>query len=283
VRGGLPSVALRLSVRAACVVVGSVITSALLAITLPSFLGYHNLTVTGGSMGKALPTGSVAVTRTIDFRNVQVGDIIAFQRPGAGVPVVHRVVDIREVDGVRAAVTKGDANAQQDPETLTLEGRGDRVVYHVPWAGYALVFVRTPGGIVALTLLAVATWLVRDRKHSRRPATQATSGVAGIAVHRPAADAPVLHGVLGVRTSNGERGAVTLGAADAHAGAETVAFEGVRAHGVAEPPWVDHALVFMRSPGGIVALTLLAAATWLVRDQTRSRRTEAHATPSMVS
>ncbi len=176
-RGGLHSVALRalrLSVRAASVVIGSVVTCALLAITLPAFAGFHNLTVMGGSMGSALPTGSVAVTRTIDFRDVHVGDVIAYQRPGASIPVVHRVVEIREVDGVRAAITRGDANPQDDPETLALEGRGDRVVYHVPWAGYALVFVRSPGGIVALTVLAVAAWLFRDRKRARRTEAHAT-------------------------------------------------------------------------------------------------------------
>lgn len=180
-RSGLPSVtlfALRFFLRATGVIVGSVVTCALLAITLPAFAGYHNLTVTGGSMGGALPAGSVAVTRTINFRDVQIGDIIAFQRASARIPVVHRVVDIREVDGVRAAITQGDANAQKDPEPLVLEGRGDRVVYHVPLAGYALVFVRSPGGIIVLTLLAVATWLVRDRQRSRRTEAHATASVA---------------------------------------------------------------------------------------------------------
>lgn len=170
--------ALRLTVRASGILVAGIVTCALFAITLPAFAGYHNLTVTSGSMGSALPTGSVAVTRTIDFRDVHIGDIIAFQRPGAAMPIVHRVTDIREVDGVRAAFTRGDANAQEDPQALPLEGRGDRVVYHVPWAGYALVFVRTPGGIVALTLLAVATWIVRDRRRSRRIETHATPSMA---------------------------------------------------------------------------------------------------------
>ena len=181
VRSGQPSVALRtlrLTVWASGVVVGSVVTCALLAITLPAFAGFHNLTVTGGSMGRALPTGSVAVTRTIDFQDVHIGDIIAFQRPGAAMPVVHRVVDIRDVNGVRSAVTRGDANTADDPETLALTGRGDRVVYHVPWAGFAIVFVRSPGGIVALTLLAVTTWLLRGRKRSRRTEAHATSSVA---------------------------------------------------------------------------------------------------------
>ena len=169
--------ALRLVLRVGCIAAAGGVAFALLAITLPAFAGYHNLTVTGGSMGSALPAGSVAVTRTIDFRDVEVGDIIAFRRAGAGVPVVHRVVDVREVDGVRAAVTRGDANDSDDPETLALTGHGDRVVYYVPWAGYALVFVYSPAGIIGLTVLAVATWIVRDRAR-RRTEAHATPSMA---------------------------------------------------------------------------------------------------------
>lgn len=109
---------------------------------------------------------------------MHIGDIITFQRPSASVPVVHRVADIREVDGVLAAVTRGDANDSDDPELLPLEGRGDRVVYHVPWLGYLLVFVHSPGGIIALVVLAVTAWLARDRGRSRRTEVHATPSVA---------------------------------------------------------------------------------------------------------
>ena len=56
--------------------------------TVPGLIGFHNVTITGGSMGNALPVGSVAVTRTVAFRDVHVGDIIAFKRPGASAAVV---------------------------------------------------------------------------------------------------------------------------------------------------------------------------------------------------
>ena len=74
VRNGSPSVTLRtllLAARTTGVVVGSVVGCALLAVTLPALVGYHNLTIMSGSVGGARPTGSVAVTRTIDFRDVR--------------------------------------------------------------------------------------------------------------------------------------------------------------------------------------------------------------------
>ena len=170
--------ALRLAARAAGIAAATVVACALLAVMLPGLAGYHNITITGGSMGSALPIGSVAVTRTIDFGDVHEGDVIVFKRPSASVPVVHRVVEIRDTDHGRVAITRGDANAQVDPEELALEGRGDRVSYYVPWVGYALVFVRSPGGIVTLTMLGVATWLLCGRKRSRRTETHAIPDIA---------------------------------------------------------------------------------------------------------
>ena len=147
--------------------------------TVPGLIGFHNVTITGGSMGSALPVGSVAVTRTVAFRDVRVGDIIAFTHPGGSVAVVHRVVEIRESGTGRSAITRGDANADNDPEALALDqGRGDRVVYDVPYVGYAFVFVRTPGGLVVLTVLAMCSLLLRRSKHSHGTKAHATSSMA---------------------------------------------------------------------------------------------------------
>ncbi len=144
-----------------------VVVLALIAVTLPGLAGYHNVTVTGGSMGSALPSGSVAVTRTIDFRDVHVGDVVAFQHSGSATTVVHRVVAINETDDGRVAVTRGDANGADDADGLSLQnGRGDRVAYYVPWIGYVLVFAQSPAGIVVMIAAAVTALLMRTGKRS---------------------------------------------------------------------------------------------------------------------
>ena len=122
------SIALR---AAACAVV-----AVLLTVTVPGVAGLHMITVTGGSMGDALPIGSVAVTRTIDFEHVALGDIVVFRDSAAAATVLHRVVAINSVGGKRQAITRGDHNASPDPTPLVLQGRGDRVVYSVPVVGY---------------------------------------------------------------------------------------------------------------------------------------------------
>lgn len=134
----------------------------LLAATLPSFAGFHTATVYGGSMGDALPAGSVAVTRPVDAADLEVGDVIAMGGHEAGLPLLHRIVAIEEVDGGRLVTTRGDANQTNDPMPITVSGKGDRVAYHIPWIGYFLAFSRSALGLAVLVGIPATVWAVRE-------------------------------------------------------------------------------------------------------------------------
>ena len=156
----------------------------LLAATLPAFAGFHTVTVYGGSMGDALPTGSVAVTRPVDATNLEVGDVIAMGGHEDGLPILHRIVAIEEVDGGRLVTTRGDANATNDRQPITVSGKGDRLVYHIPWIGYFLAFSRSALGLALLVGIPVLVWVVREaitltrvikRRRRRPPASAPTA------------------------------------------------------------------------------------------------------------
>jgi signal peptidase len=133
------------------------IVAALLAVTLPAFVGFHSVIVYGGSMGAALPTGSVAVTRPVDASDLAVGDIIAIGHGSGGLPTLHRIVAVEDAGGGRQVVTtRGDANRTNDPQSITTRGSGDRVVFHVPLVGYLVAFTRTGVGVSILMLPVVA-------------------------------------------------------------------------------------------------------------------------------
>lgn len=166
--------ALRMAGRMAGYAVSIIAVGALLAVTLPGLAGYHNIVVTGGSMGRALPAGSVAVTHTVDFKDVRVGDIVTFRGSAGSATVVHRVVGISGDGEARVAATRGDANHEDDPQPLNLAGHGDVVVYSIPWAGYALVYSRTPAALAGLVLIAVAWWLLGRRNRTDRTEAHAT-------------------------------------------------------------------------------------------------------------
>lgn len=132
----------------------------LLAVTLPGLALCHTTVIRGGSMGSALPPGSIAVSRTVPASHVRDGDIIAVGHSASGMPTFHRVVSIKESAVGRTAITQGDANASADAEPITMTGEGDRLVYHVPYVGYLLWWLRTPIGMSCAA--AVCAWCLRN-------------------------------------------------------------------------------------------------------------------------
>jgi signal peptidase len=129
-----------------------------------SFFGYRVYVVSGGSMGSALPIGSIAVAKTVDSYSLGTGDVIAINKAGARTPVLHRIVDTTVGEAGVTYVTQGDVNASPDPEPVTLGGSGDKVVFDIRYVGYVVHFARSTVGRLLflgmpLALLAVmALW-----------------------------------------------------------------------------------------------------------------------------
>jgi signal peptidase len=111
-----------------------------------SLFGFRAYVIYGGSMGSALPMGSVGLSKTVDSSSLEVGDIIAVKRAGGGVPVLHRVVNIKTDGDANLYVTQGDKNSSADPEPARLEGTGDKVVFAIPYLGYLVHFARSALG-----------------------------------------------------------------------------------------------------------------------------------------
>jgi signal peptidase len=110
-----------------------------LSMLVPTILGYQRYVIEGGSMGDALPRGSIAYAETAATDSIRVGDVITYRPPGATTLRTHRVVWTgRSANGQRIFRTKGDANRAADRPAFTLpHDRQARVVLHVPIAGYA--------------------------------------------------------------------------------------------------------------------------------------------------
>ena len=164
------------------VVFGAVLALGVVAGTLtvgPRFLPYQVLPVLTGSMQPAVPTGSLAIVVPVRAEELVVGDVITFERPqGVHTYVTHRIVAIED-DG-RALVTKGDANALEDPWRVVATGTGWRFAFAVPEVGRwivayeasplrAALFVVPLAALAALALFQI--W--RPRPRAARPLAQA--------------------------------------------------------------------------------------------------------------
>jgi signal peptidase I len=151
---------------------------ALLAIAglmlLPPVFGYQRYVIEGGSMGGALPRGSIAYEEVVPAARIGVGDVITYRPPGRpSGRVTHRVVWTgRDASGARMYRTRGDLNRTRDPWTFTLAARTQaRVVFHVPLAGYAVAALSVRAVrmlVLGLPALAIAAGAFRRAWRSAR-------------------------------------------------------------------------------------------------------------------
>src|SRR4051812_26123823 len=108
---------------------------------VPTILGYQRYVIEGGSMGGALPRGSVAYEEVVPTHAIHTGDVITYRPPGETALRTHRVTWIGRSTstGERLFRTKGDANQTGDHPTFTLpHATQARVVMHLPLVGYAV-------------------------------------------------------------------------------------------------------------------------------------------------
>jgi signal peptidase len=138
--------------------------------------GYHPVAVYSGSMRPTLGVGSVAFVQSIAPSKVRVGDVITFRDPYVkGRLVTHRINRILSTKKGTVYRTKGDANPTRDPWTVRFNGNVGRLAFHVPLAGYVLVYAHTREVRGALILVLAVLFLVGLLQRIWRP--QATAAV----------------------------------------------------------------------------------------------------------
>ncbi|MCV0401025.1 MAG: signal peptidase I [Nitrosopumilus sp.] len=113
--------------------------------------------VASGSMIPVLEVYDVLiVSGHVDFEDIQIGDIIVFNRPSDHDRViVHRVASIMEEDP-KTIRTKGDANPASIPGTdfpITEEEYIGKVAYTIPQVGYVTQLLKPPTNYVIIAVV----------------------------------------------------------------------------------------------------------------------------------
>lgn len=117
--------------------------------------------VMSGSMEPTLPTGGIVFTDTRQ-RNPRTGDIITFLVGDE--KVSHRVVGQKQQN----YRTKGDANDYEDYTLVEPAQIVGKVIFAVPYIGYAAVFMRqkTVFAILAVMLIQEIFFLILQNQRS---------------------------------------------------------------------------------------------------------------------
>ena len=113
--------------------------------------------VASGSMIPVLQVYDVLIVQGHEpFEDIQVGDIIVFNRPsGHDRVIVHRVVAIID-DEPKTIRTKGDANPASIPGTdypITKEEYIGKVVYTIPQIGYVTQLLKPPMNYIIIVIV----------------------------------------------------------------------------------------------------------------------------------
>jgi signal peptidase len=147
------------------IIIGSIIIFIIFGIRIALGLDFTEspfYVVSSGSMIPTLNVNDVLIVQGVDFNDIKVKDIIVFHSPSNyDKIIVHRVKDIKEVNGIRTITTKGDANPIVIPGTdypITKKEYIGKVIFVIPKLGYVTNIIPPPfnyiivGIIIALVL-----------------------------------------------------------------------------------------------------------------------------------
>jgi signal peptidase len=110
------------------------------------YLGVQPTIISSGSMRPALDVGDIVIITEITIDDIREDDIIQYKI--GNISNVHRVHEIKEDEGSRYFITKGDANNAPDVDPVNYKSIMGKAVFNIPKVGWIpLIFRRIIGGI----------------------------------------------------------------------------------------------------------------------------------------
>jgi len=148
----------------------------LLAVTALAF-DVRPVIFRSGSMSPAIDTGALAISRSVDAKDLAIGDVVTVKTSG-GIRITHRIKDLALANGKATLVLRGDANKAPDDHVYVVKS-ADRVLFDIPKAGYVVNSASGPVGIFAGGLLVGLVMLTAFGPGSRtnKPNNRSMSGV----------------------------------------------------------------------------------------------------------
>ncbi|WP_407414023.1 signal peptidase I [Methanobrevibacter sp.] len=132
------------------------VASYIIILAIVLIVAQHLNVVVSGSMEPVFYRGDIVAIQKADLlgihefdpKDVQVGDIVVYNAKWFNQPVIHRIINITEINGTTMYVIKGDNNQRPDPYYVTsnqIQARvltfGDNPVV-IPWIGNLSLWIR---------------------------------------------------------------------------------------------------------------------------------------------
>ena len=125
-----------------------------------SLWGIQLFTVQSGSMEPTIKTGSLLIDK--GQKEYEVNNIVTFKnKDNPRETTTHRIVDEKLKGDNKKFITQGDANNNPDSDELAENLIIGKVVFKIPYIGYAVAFSRTLPGLIFLIIIP-ATIIIYD-------------------------------------------------------------------------------------------------------------------------
>lgn len=124
------------------IIIKSIICIMILLITLliSCRFKYGILVLASGSMSGTIDMGDAIVFEQYEDQKLEIGEVPVFNKDN--MKIVHRIVDISEVDGQVRYYTKGDANQNNDEGYILKEQIVGIVKFKIKYIGYPTLWLR---------------------------------------------------------------------------------------------------------------------------------------------
>ena len=153
----------------------------LLTVAASVLIGERAVVVLSGSMEPAFSPGDVLIERSVEPREVEVGQVVTFHEPGSDRSITHRVRRIERRGSKLVFTTKGDADNSIQRWSIDASGELGQPVRMIPAIGHLAMLAKTPLGLIALVilpLLALGGWEILRIWRPRETAAEARGGHA---------------------------------------------------------------------------------------------------------
>lgn len=126
-------------------------------------IGLQVFTVLSGSMEPTYHVGSLIYVKSIDYMELQAGDVITFMLDEDTI-ATHRIIEVvtdEEDAGVLRYRTQGDANNAPDGSLVHYKNVIGTPVFTIPYLGYVANYIQNPPGTyIAISAGAILLLLV---------------------------------------------------------------------------------------------------------------------------
>ena len=131
----------------------------------PQIMGYTALRITTGSMAPTYGIDTMVIVKETKASEIKEGDVISFYSADPtldGAVNTHRVVEVREENGVRTFVTKGDKNNVVDAYDVEEKYVIGKVIYSSKLLGKLSRLVSNPIVFLPVILIPLAVILISN-------------------------------------------------------------------------------------------------------------------------